>query len=225
MGRILDLIYPENIYCACCDDCIDSSRIHGLCDACIEKIEWTGDNPFSVAMDDFSFDDVLTCAVYGAYPRTIIYKMKLQANPYIARGLGKLMGERARQEEEQSGVLFDSLIPVPCTRKKKLQRGFNQAELLAEYAAKELKRPVLDALEKLSDTKSARMSSGSERRFLQNNNFAVKPDMISSVSGKRILLVDDVITTGSTADECARILKNSSAAYVAVLCFASTAHV
>ena len=201
---------------------IDKERTIGLCDKCIERIDWSLDNKFSISMEDYAFDDVLSCCVYGAYPRTIIYKMKLYGQPYIARCLGALLAERAALYFEESGENFDYLVPVPCSPKKKLKRGFNQSELLAEYASKELKIPVLEALKKPLDTASSRLSRGESRSFAQLGAFSVAKESEGLIAGKKILLVDDVITTGSTANECARVLKLSGALRVSVLCFAST---
>lgn len=228
MGRIFDLVFPQNMYCICCGDMTDSGRVHGLCDECIQKIDWSLENHFKSKIDEFAFDDVLSCCVYGVLPRTIIYKMKLQGQPYVARAVAKLLSERVLayfDEAKRAGesASFDFLVPVPCTKKKELSRGFNQTVLLANFTSQELKIPVLKALTKLFDTRSARLSSGLERRFLQLGSFAVSPDCAELIKGRDLLLVDDVITTGSTADECARTLKEAGAKSVTVLCFASTA--
>jgi competence protein ComFC len=217
LGTVLDLIFPENLYCMCCDDLIDNSRIHGICDSCIEKIVWTVENPYKSAMDEFSFDDVLACCIYGFYPRRIIHGLKLNGQTYVAKGLGKLMAERAMLSPDK----YDMLIPVPSTKKKDKKRGFNQAQLLAKYAARELGLPLEEKiLYKRRETASMRTSTGTERRFLLQNVFDTENTY--RILGKNILLVDDVITTGSTADECARVLKAAGCAKVSILCFACT---
>ena len=214
---LLDIIYPENVYCACCGDCIDASRIHGICDSCIEKIQWTDENPLEDFMDGFYFDDVLSCCVYGYYPRLLVYGLKVHGKRYIAKGLGKLLAERAQMD----GQLFDLLVPVPVTKKKLRQRGFNQSELLAKYAAEDLKIPCeTDVLFKIRETASLKLSSGNDRRLMLEGAFEIRN--ADKVRGKSILLVDDVITTGSTATECARMLKEAGALSVCVLCFAGS---
>lgn len=183
----------------------------------MEKIVWTIDNPYQSAMDEFSFDDVLACCIYGFHPRRIIHALKLNGKTYIAKGLGKLMAERAMLSPDK----YDMLIPVPSTRKKTRQRGFNQAQLLAKYAAREIGLPLAEnILYKHRETASMRMSTGTERRFMLQNVFGVQN--AQNIHEKNILLVDDVVTTGSTADECARVLKAAGCAKVSVLCFACT---
>ena len=194
---------------------INKSRIHGLCDSCIEKTDWTADS-FCLSMDGFYFDEMMSCCTYGFYPRQIIFGLKLGGKTYIAKGIGKLMGERAAL----SKTSFDLIVPVPSSKKRIKQRGFNQAALLAGYAAQELGIPMREnILVKEAETKSMRGSSGLDRRQMLKDVFGVTDN--SMIQGKKILLVDDVVTTGSTADECARTLKKSGAAYVGVLCFAS----
>lgn len=215
--KILDLIYPDNLYCCVCGDLINSSRIHGLCDSCIEKIDWTLDDPFKFSLDEFSFSGVFTCCTYGFFPRKIIHSLKLSKETYIAKGIGKLMGERVLQED----ITFDCMIAVPSGKKNLKKRGFNQAELLAEYASKECGIPLLkENLFKKSETKSMRLSSGTERRFMLSGAFEVKEPW--KIKDKCILLVDDVVTTGSTAEECSRTLLENGASKVYVLCFAAT---
>ena len=113
---------------------------------------------------------------------------------------------------------------MPCTKAKKKKRGYNQAELLAKYAAKELGLPVLtDVLVKQKETPSMRLSTGEERRNLMQGVFAVDQNACAGLLGADILLVDDVLTTGSTADACALELKAAGVRTVSVLCFASSA--
>ena len=219
-SRLLDLVFPQNIYCLCCGDTMESSRVHGICDKCAEKINWLDHDPFRASLEDFAFDHVLSCCVYGFYPRKIMHDLKLHGKPYIARSIGPLMAEKALME----GGEYTALVPVPCTKSKKKKRGYNQAELLAKYAAKELCLPVwTDVLIKKIETPSMRLSTGEERRNLMQGVFAVDQNTCAKLRGADILLVDDVLTTGSTADACALTLKAAGAKTVSVLCFASSA--
>ena len=193
---------------------INSSRIHGICDSCIAQIDWTAED-FYLEPGGFHFDEIMSCCVYGFYPRQIIFGLKLGGKTYVAKGIGKLMGERAALSENK----YDFLVPVPSSKKRIQRRGFNQAALLAKYAANELGLYVKEnVLVKTGETKSMRGSSGMDRRQMLREVFRVTE--LSAVKDRRILLVDDVVTTGSTADECARTLKNAGAAQVGVLCFA-----
>ena len=227
-NKALDLVYPQNLYCLCCEDTMEQSRIHGICDRCAEKINWLDHDPFRAALDEFAFDKVMSCCVYGFYPRKIMYGLKLHNKTYIAKNIGLLMAEKVKLEAGCSGGLSDSsytaLVPVPSSPKKLKTRGYNQAELLAERISKELGLPLWkDALLKTRETASLRMSTGQERRSILEGAFAVPESACEKVRGADILLVDDVVTTGSTADACAIALRDAGAKSVTVLCFASTA--
>ena len=215
----LDLLYPENLYCICCEDAMEQSRIHGICDRCAAKIDWLSRDPFSASLDEFAFDRVMSCCVYGFYSRKIMHGLKLHGKTYIAKNAGLLMAEKAKLEGFCSGLI----VPVPSSPKKLKARGYNQAGLLARHVGKELGLPVLDALEKQRETPSMRLSTGLERRMLLDGAFAVRENACETLPGADILLVDDVVTTGSTADACAIALKDAGVKTVSVLCFASAA--
>ena len=223
--RILDLIYPENLYCLCCEDTMQQNRIHGICDNCAEKIEWLSHNPFRSRMDEFAFDELYSACVYGFYARKIMHGLKLHNKTYIAKNIGLLMAEKLQLEASGDISRYAALVPVPSSPKKLKQRGYNQAELLARYAGRELGIPVWnDVLLKTAETASMRLSSGIERRNMLQGAFSVSEKACERLQNKDIILVDDVVTTGSTADACAISLKDGGARRVAVLCFASAAH-
>ena len=240
-GRLLDLIYPQDLYCLCCEDTMQQNRIHGICDNCAAKIEWLTRNPFANRMDEFAFDGLYSCCVYGFYARKIMHGLKLHNRTYIARNIGLLMAEKLwlegaakrpaggqalRAEGPAGGPAVCAIVPVPSSPKKLRQRGYNQAELLASYISKELGLPLWkDVLFKTAETASMRLASGEDRRNMLQGAFEVPESACEKLAGADIILVDDVVTTGSTADACARALKDGGASKVEVLCFASTARV
>ena len=218
--RALDLVYPQNLYCLCCEDTMEQSRVHGICDRCAEKINWLDHDPFRASLDEFAFDRLMSCCVYGFYPRKIMHALKLHGKPYIAKNTGLLMAEKVQLE----GGTFTAAVPVPSSPAKLKKRGYNQAELLARVVCRELKLPLWsDALIKPEDTASMRLSTGLERRNMLQGAFTVPEKACGKVQGADILFVDDVVTTGSTADACAAALRDAGAKSISVLCFASSA--
>lgn len=229
VAALLDVLFPANIYCVCCGDTMDSSRVHGLCDKCAQKLDWLPDDPFHAVLDSFAFDSVTACCRYGFYVRQIMNKLKLGGEGYIAEGLGKLMGERfslaeivgKESKQTDGGELPPKIVTsVPMHRDKFKKRGYNQAELLAKAAAKELKLPYADLLIKQKPTASMRGSDAQTRRSLLTDSFTLTKDAEERIRDRQIILVDDVMTTGSTADACARLLRSGGAARIDVLCFA-----
>ncbi|MFB0972348.1 MAG: phosphoribosyltransferase family protein, partial [Neofamilia sp.] len=116
---------------------------------------------------------------------------------------------------------FDAIIPIPLHKKTLLKRGFNQIDLLTEYLSINLKREnYTDVLLKPKFTEEqARLDSG-ERKTNLSGAFAIENQ--EKIEGKSILLVDDMITTGATVEECSKILKNHGAKTVIVLSIATT---
>jgi len=108
---------------------------------------------------------------------------------------------------------IDFIIPVPLSKKKLKWRGFNQAEEIAKGVAKYLRKPVLNnILLKIKETPSQTDLNQSERRKNVKDAFSLKSDFLNEIKGKKILLIDDIFTTGSTMAECARILKEEGLA-------------
>ena len=110
---------------------------------------------------------------------------------------------------------------MPLSEKRKKKRGYNQSELLAEEISGQLKLPLLTgALEKIRDNKAQAKLRVNEREENVRGAYVVKDK--AAVKGKRILVVDDVITTGATASEVAHMLYKAKARSVKVLTYAST---
>ena len=212
-------VFPENIYCICCGDVMDPSRESGLCEACAVKLPWAFETPFEAYMDEFAFDDVWPCVRYGSHARRIMNGLKNGGRAYMAKNIASMLAERVQLEWRMP----DAFAAVPSHRDKLRQRGFNQAELLAEETARRLSLPYWPGLlEKVKPTGSMRMASGQERRSMLEGSFETSPAYKGALSGRFICLVDDVTTTGSTADACARVLKASGASRVALLCFGAS---
>ena len=140
---------------------------------------------------------------YTGVVRKGIRRLKFSEEPEVAEVLGREMARFARQV--YAGVQFDLVTFVPMTKREKRERGYNQSELLAKAAAGELLLACVPTLEKLYETNRQRML---DRRRRSGNVFgvfeAIDPQVIR---GKRILLCDDLRTTGATLTECAKMLR------------------
>ena len=148
--------------------------------------------------------------MYEGPLRELIHLYKYSGMKPLGRRLAGYM-ERAIPQEE----LFDAVVPVPLHWRKRLNRGFNQAELLARCLAKRRGLPVLNALRRSRATEvQAGLANASRRRNVAGA-FAVRPRV--NVSGAKILLIDDVMTTGATAAACAAALKRAGAKSVSLL--------
>jgi len=145
--------------------------------------------------------------------KKLIYQFKYQ--PYLkdlSKTLAGIIAEHLVLSKKNTNQIWENsvLLPVPLDKKKLKIRNYNQAEELAKELSLILKVPtVLDVLIKIKSTKSQIESSKKEREKNLQNTFSIKnPDIIS---GKKIFLVDDVYTTGSTMQECCITLKKAGA--------------
>ncbi len=169
--------------------------IEGPCGRCR-----TGENVFDFARSAVLFND---CA------REIVHHLKYSDRVSLAKPIGRMLRELMNRELFTARVV----IPVPLHRSRERERGFNQAELIA----KELALPV-DArlLRRRKKTPTQTGLSRSERA----RNLTAAFELRGIVAGKNVLIVDDVLTTGSTMNEIARVLKRGKAQRVEVLTFA-----
>ena len=115
---------------------------------------------------------------------------------------------------------YDIIIPVPMYRKKEKRRGYNQTALIARKIAKAYKNLVYDgkSLQKIKDTKMQSSLDKTERR--KNIKNAYKVINQQKIKDKKIILLDDIYTTGSTVNECSKVLKQSGAKEILVVTIA-----
>lgn len=164
---------------------------------------------------------------YGSYSgnlRELIHLLKYEHVAPAADVLGKLLAEAIGDVGENMKAEHILVTPVPLYKSKRRQRGFNQSEMIARVALKSLgsRRFVLKAglLQRLRPTESQIGLTRHQRRENMRGAFGVsKPE---EISGQEILLVDDVLTTGTTVAECARVLLRAGASKVWVATVART---
>lgn len=167
-------------------------------------------------------------AAYGSYEsglRELIHMLKYQQVRPAAKVLGRMLSEVIAGFEPLWADTSLVVIPVPLFAAKLRQRGFNQAELIARAAlrlapSRERYAVETGVLERARDTQSQTGLTPHQRRENLRGAFRVKDR--DKISGREILLVDDVFTTGATASECARVLRRAGAARVWVATVART---
>ncbi|HWZ82069.1 MAG TPA: ComF family protein [Terriglobales bacterium] len=165
---------------------------------------------------------------YGGYDgglRDLIHLLKFQQVRPAAAVLGRMLAETVSVLEESLPGGMITVVPVPLHARKRAQRGFNQSELIARAALKQLNRPErfrlsLNSLLRLRETESQIGLTRHQRR--ENLHGAFKVFDPAQIAGRNVLLVDDVFTTGTTAAECARVLRRAGAERVYVATVART---
>ncbi|MFH0912283.1 MAG: ComF family protein [Patescibacteria group bacterium] len=151
---------------------------------------------------------VIVCGYWQSPLKQLIYGLKYYRAKPIAKSLGQLLANNARLAGVDKAIL---VLPVPLHRGRLWDRGFNQSDLLAQEVASQLNLPLKRFLVR---KKSTRPQFGLGRSARQDNlagAFDVLARYSNDVVGQTILLVDDVITTGATLNECAKVLKTKGA--------------
>lgn len=165
---------------------------------------------------------------YGSYDgalRDLIHVLKFQQVRPAAGVLGRMLAETVTNLELAMPVGMLAVVPVPLHTRRQAQRGFNQAEMIARAALKQLSRPkrfelCARVLLRRRETGSQIGLTRHQRRVNMRGAFAVSDP--AGILNRDVLLVDDVYTTGTTASECARVLLRAGAARVWVATVART---
>lgn len=235
MEIFLEALFPSNIYCICCGETIAPSMIYSLCEGCLTNLRWANhascekcgkplqaDYWRSLCTDcreaDHLFSKGYSCVEYGMYEKMVLKDYKYHGRPYLGDKLAWIMADRLESEEISS----DCILPVPMERSKERKRGYNQSALMARSLSRRMGIPwEKDLLLRHRKTRVMNNLSPSERRENVRGAFSLKRGREGWISGRKILLVDDIYTTGSTLNECARILLEAGAEDVRFICFAA----
>ncbi len=153
-------------------------------------------------VDDHAFDEVFAPYRYQGVAKDIVHLYKYQGVTALNRFIAEEIAELIDGE-------FDFVIWVPLHKARRRERGFSQTEKLAKKLAELIGVPPLSALVRIRYTKpQVSIKTGQKRKLNVKHAFDVRKELVEAVKGKRVLLVDDVMTTGSTMDEAARPLKD-----------------
>ena len=185
-----------------------------LCDACLGRARRAGPLAFDPAAR--AFDEVTAPLAYEGAARTAVLRLKYAGLRAIAPSMARPMAEAL----SSASVRADVVVPVPLHPSRLRQRGFNQALLLARPIAEAVGLPVRDDLLRRLVAGTPQVDAGSidERRANVAGAFGLAPG--ADAAGLRVVLVDDVLTTGSTLDAAAAALKGGGARSVHALAFA-----
>lgn len=224
--------YPENLTCAVCGNELDESRRDGLCrdcsvpfiSSCCEHCGRALENStqkfceaclyidrendrFDIARAPFRYADDSV--------HKLVWKLKYGNNPYYAKIMAAKMVEYAKDLIDSC----DCLTYVPLHPIKQRKRTYNQSERLAHYISQLTGKPVESLLRKTVYSGESATSLGrKERSDMIRDSF----ELTCNVRKRKIILIDDVFTTGATAGECSKILKEGKASFVGVLTYATS---
>jgi ComF family protein len=222
LGRLaLDLVYPPR--CAVCgaggsflcDRCIDAlPRADGLrCPRC--WLPRRGPQCFACAEHPPHLERLRSAFRYESGVIRLVHAFKFGSQSSLAPALGALLAGAY----EQHGLDASVIVPVPLTASRRRVRGYNQALLMARELSKHTGVPVVEALRRNGHSIAQAVSASAEqRRRNVEGVFALAKGQ--DVAGARVLLLDDVATTGATLNACAAVLLQAGAAAVSGLTLA-----
>lgn len=206
-----------------------------LCEGCETELPWLGAHcqrcalPLSVdglicggcLADSPAFDQVLAPWRYAFPVDSLINAFKHRDHGSLGRLAGVLLARHLQHLFDEGQPRPELLLPVPLSPQRLRQRGFNQAALLADWLGKPLGLPVnAKLLQRVQEQHSQQGLTASERRRNLKQAFALVSE--AELTGRHLALVDDVLTTGATADSLARLLKRAGVRRVDVYCLART---
>ncbi|WP_329981806.1 ComF family protein [Peptacetobacter hiranonis] len=163
---------------------------------------------------NFYFDRAISCIEYCDKSKVLVLSLKYYGNTYMSRYIGQVMRDKLEFEQ----LSADYIIPVPLHKKRMRIRGFNQAEKIASYLSKCTNIPIIDCVKRNRNTKRLYALNKFQREKELKNAFEVKVDS-EEIIGKRIILVDDIFTTGTTVNEISKKLKIYGVDEIIVLTF------
>ena len=197
---LLQLLFPDK--CILCGKVLHKEE-QDLCRKCRTSVP-----EYPESKETLQFLDSFTAVwYYEGNVRRSLLRYKFYNARSLSRGYGHLLAEKVRREYP---VGFDCITWVPVSARRKRERGYDQVELLAKVVGKELARDPVPLLKKVRHNRPHSGISGVKERRA-NALDAYREINPEAIAGKRILLLDDIITTGATAGECAKVLRKHGA--------------
>ncbi|MFH1335734.1 MAG: ComF family protein [Candidatus Zixiibacteriota bacterium] len=222
---LLDFIYPQS--CPICKEPV-SQDVKGVCENCWSILAILPHSFCPYCKSFFEEEDLVlrhhclflnrfeerrimavrSLGTFDDYYKILIHRFKYERKIPLGKRLAQSLGEKIVLDMNLSKC--DLVIPVPLHRARKRERGFNQSEILAEGVSKVLDVATLNTLlKRKKNTKDQTRLNVQQRKENVEGAFAVThPD---EVTGKWVILVDDVMTTGATLNECAKMLLEAGA--------------
>ncbi len=201
-SKIIDLIYPP--ICSICGKVSTKT----LCNKCKNKLKdefvWNVDN-YNNDKDKY-FSEHYYFFKYKNIIREQILGLKFQDKPYNQQTITYFFKNMEKSFEKLKK--YDIMIVVPISKARKKERGYNQSQLIAKQVSQIINIPIMkNILEKSKDTVPQSTLNKVQRQENTKGAYKVKKDNYKKIKNKNILLVDDIYTTGSTINECAKVLQ------------------
>lgn len=218
-NKFEDLLFVES-KCLCCDKETDNSNKFLLCKNCESLLE-KQQRPTLISDGEFSFDKNVANYIYNDTTALIVKKFKYYNRMYYSKYIARMMTENLQVFKN-----VDYLTFIPISKSRFKERGFNQAEELAKDISKITGIEIVDFLYKDDGGVHQAGLSREDRRNNLFDCFHLKDEIVNGdkkkFENKIVLIVDDVMTTGTTLSRCAEVLRELDFKYINTITFART---
>lgn len=205
LNSALNLLFPYK--CPFCQRILEEQE-QVLCLECQKRLPWLLDKMAQRKVD--LTEGCLSPLAYRGEVPEAVHRYKFGGRQSYGRAFSRLMGQCL---QDHGMTAFHLVTWAPLSKKRLRERGYDQAEILARGVGGQLGIPVVSLLEKVRHTQpQSDLKEESRRRANALNAYRLKPG--AEVAGKSVLLVDDIVTSGSTLSECARVLLQAGAGAV-----------
>tara|TARA_B100001094_G_scaffold118270_1_gene114042 strand:+ start:1839 stop:2504 length:666 start_codon:yes stop_codon:yes gene_type:complete len=202
--EFIQLVYPD--YCSGCNQQLQFSET-GICSSCLVEVR-----NYSLIASNIPFGrNIVMKEIYvfknfkNPLIQKMIYEIKYNGNKSTAYTLGVELGSLIKRSKKV--VDFDIIIPVPVSKLKKQQRGYNQCQLIAEGVSNIIKTPIISNYLIRNNNMTSQVKSSRYNRWLNvDNDYKLIKEL---KNGIRILLIDDVVTTGATINSCLNAIQKN----------------
>ncbi|CEN77355.1 phosphoribosyl transferase [[Clostridium] sordellii] len=222
----LEVLYPENIKCIICNKAIGKNNSYSLCKECFINLNFISDgcikcgkSMINQIIEEFTqeqllygcpsclnksyyFDKAISCIEYDELSKKIVFGFKYNNKTFMSRYIANIINEKIYTEH----INYDYILYVPLHKSRERKRGFNQARLISNELSKITNIEVLDIINRSKKTERLFKLKNEERTKELKNAFSTD-DRIRICKNKKVLLIDDIFTTGSTVNEISKLLK------------------
>lgn len=220
LNRIINLLFPEK--CIFCGEILkkksDGISICNRCFSSISFIPKTFYNTNTKFKYELYFEKVICACEYTGIVKKAILRYKFFGKSNYYKTFSNLLFNSIKKIVNEECI--DAIISVPLNKNRELDRGYNQAKLISKQLSKKLMIPEMSrCLVRVKNTKSQSLLNKRERKLNVKGAFQVRSFL--NIKGKTILLIDDILTTGFTLNECSRVLKEAGVNKIIVAVVAS----
>ncbi len=223
---IADFLFPR--FCVACGCINPKGKFDFLCPECAQKITYCIGGKCNICGEilgannmpningchmcnelNIAYERALCPVVFEGAVKKLIHELKYSKAQYVARDLAKIALLHPQTKEYLSNAI---IVPVPMSKLRKITRGYNQTELLAKEIAKEcpeLNIKILPLLERVKNTSTQTKLDRSARIKNMKSAFTLNKTITIPDQNAKIVILDDVITTTATINECAKVLKKA----------------